>query len=44
MACDASGALLISGSFGGTARYDAQSITATGGNDLYVAKLKGAQQ
>lgn len=39
LARDASGALFISGSFGGTAAFDVKSVSSSGGNDLYVAKL-----
>jgi hypothetical protein len=38
--CDAQGNLFLAGSFGGTAKFDRVSITSTGGNDLYAAKLK----
>lgn len=39
MACDASGALVIAGSFGGTAAFGQKSLSSSGGNDLYAAKL-----
>jgi len=37
---DAAGNLYLSGSFGGTASYGEHSITSSGGNDLYVAKVR----
>ena len=40
MVCDAQGNLFLGGSFGGTAKFSDASITSTGGNDLYAAKLK----
>jgi hypothetical protein len=39
MAHDASGGLVIAGSFGGTAAFGKKSLSSTGGNDLYAAKL-----
>jgi hypothetical protein len=39
MAHDASGGLVIAGSFGGTAAFGQKSLSSTGGNDLYAAKL-----
>jgi hypothetical protein len=37
---DGLGNLYLSGSFSGTAKYGAHTITSTGGNDTYLAKLK----
>jgi hypothetical protein len=39
MARDAKGGLVIAGSFGGTAAYGEKSMSSSGGNDLYAAKL-----
>jgi hypothetical protein len=39
MAHDASGGLVIAGSFGGTAAFGKNTLSSTGGNDLYAAKL-----
>lgn len=40
MVCDSEGNLFLGGSFGGTAKFGEATITSTGGNDLYGAKLK----
>lgn len=40
MVCDPNGNLYLGGSFGGTAKFDGATITSTGSNDLYGAKLK----
>lgn len=40
MVCDAQGNLVLAGAFAGTAKFGDASITSTGGNDLYAAKLK----
>ncbi|NBV21542.1 MAG: hypothetical protein EBS05_06410 [Proteobacteria bacterium] len=37
---DAQGNLYFSGSFSGTAKFGAHTITSAGGNDVYLAKLK----
>jgi hypothetical protein len=39
MARDASGGIVIAGSFGGTAAWGGNALSSSGGNDLYVAKL-----
>lgn len=39
MAHLADGTLVIAGSFGGTAAFGEKSVSSSGGNDLYVAKL-----
>jgi hypothetical protein len=41
IACDARGDLVFAGSFGHTAAFGRHNVSALGGNDLYVAKLRG---
>jgi hypothetical protein len=40
MVCDSAGDLILAGSFGGTAAFGHNTMTAAGGNDLYAAKLR----
>lgn len=40
LVADSQGNLYLSGSFSGTAKFGAHTITSAGGNDVYLAKLK----
>jgi hypothetical protein len=41
IAVDPQGNLYVTGSFGGTSTFGTNTLTSTGGNDLFVAKLDG---